>query len=623
MIETYKADVNHADEDGYSVLLTCSQRGSGAMIDVLMGLGADQEWREKQDRWHSAHFASQNGCLGVLRALVERHGTSVNVRDSDGLTPMYLACQRGRLSIVQFLLDHNADLSLGELSGGWKPIHLAAQSDNVDLVRMLLRANPEQVSWTELHGCTPLHVAAANDQVDIVRCLVEEFGADINVMDEDKRTPLIGAAPVCSPEMIVTLLELGADPNVLSNSGFSALHSAAFNDRADATRVLMAVTNKRIVMEHRTQSGYTALSGALYSFSTEAAWALMTHDRAFRPEAHRMAYGITRYAHFGMASLVHWHWRPKDVMLTEFDEEHTSKIRKDNMNLDTMIERLHHFELQLDDSGDDVIDLSRLYPRFDDLNCAAAKIATAYHRARSTARDHLNLHLLDVINDNVLSYLAMPKRPLIRAQVSLRGGSEWIDMLSSRSSPLTHVHVCDHFTTTTLLLLLRSIGRVPKSPHVSVKVWEEITIECARGDGACVLGQAKPLQDLWNQVVRSGAVRQLRISVNRAPDARSLAEWTLRAVRGAPDALCTSVTILLDSGGDLARQPTTDDPVIKMPERSEKYLRSMAPLEHAYRVAFVEFVTDDERAMMTQCGVDLEDNDAVLSFIRTLPAASS
>lgn len=127
---------------------------------------------------------------------------------------------------VRRCLDDGADPN-ADLPGGRGPLHWAAgQTHDVEVVRALLEAGAH-LELRDASGETPLMYAAGNDRGNaaILNALLD-VGASLG--GSRSSTPLHRAAANENPEMIRTLVQAGADPNVRAGpSGRTPLHDAA------------------------------------------------------------------------------------------------------------------------------------------------------------------------------------------------------------------------------------------------------------------------------------------------------------------------------------------------------------------------------------------------------------
>lgn len=103
----------------------------------------------------------------------------VREKDSEGSTPVHRAVRNMHKEMIEFLLDMGADPNAVE-NDGVTPLHIAASLGNVECIYLLAGVNKADVNiMTETHGKTPLDIAVKSE------CMAT----------------------------IVTLLNLGADPN--------------------------------------------------------------------------------------------------------------------------------------------------------------------------------------------------------------------------------------------------------------------------------------------------------------------------------------------------------------------------------------------------------------------------
>ncbi|GFQ65480.1 ANK_REP_REGION domain-containing protein [Trichonephila clavata] len=112
------------------------------------------------------------------------------------------------------------------------------------------------------HGETFLHLAAKNDKLDIVQYLVNEKGADITVINTDKKTPkdlateknctsvvefleqalqkrLFYAAVQGDLDMVKTLINQGVNIDVKDNDNWTSLHFATYTGHLELVKYLL------------------------------------------------------------------------------------------------------------------------------------------------------------------------------------------------------------------------------------------------------------------------------------------------------------------------------------------------------------------------------------------------
>ena len=161
--------------------------------------------------------AARSGDLDEVRLLL-RGGADVNAAQGDGMSALHWAAERGDMALMEVLLYAGAELEASTRIGHYRPLHIAARNGNVEVVIRLIEAGADINSVTDPSGSTPLHLAALSGNGSVVRELVNA-GAEIDSREAEwQQTPLIFAASWNRLETVVTLLELGADPNLAAKS---------------------------------------------------------------------------------------------------------------------------------------------------------------------------------------------------------------------------------------------------------------------------------------------------------------------------------------------------------------------------------------------------------------------
>jgi ankyrin repeat protein len=174
LIETYGADINVEDNDKniplYHALLLFNPNDGGDITVLTYLLNQkDVNVNIKNKYGHTLlHLACMNINtlpLDIFKVLIETMGFDVNVQDDDKDTPLRHAL---------LLFTPNA--------GG-----------NITVLTYLLNQKNINANIKGEYGHTLLHTACGNINdlpLDIFKLLIETHGADVNVQDENKDTPL-------------------------------------------------------------------------------------------------------------------------------------------------------------------------------------------------------------------------------------------------------------------------------------------------------------------------------------------------------------------------------------------------------------------------------------------------
>ena len=140
-----------------------------------------------------------------------RQGTPVNLRSSDGTTPLMVATLHGNLTSVQILLDHGADPNMANQQGVTALLWGATELPKVQL----LLAHGAEVNARSAGGNTPLLVAASSpDGAAVVQALLTQ-GADLIRRNQQGRSALQNAVRAGDLNSIQLLLAYAEEANKL------------------------------------------------------------------------------------------------------------------------------------------------------------------------------------------------------------------------------------------------------------------------------------------------------------------------------------------------------------------------------------------------------------------------
>ena len=243
---------NHAIGCGMTLLQFASFRswGKGASPAVLLDHGATVD----------LHSACGLGMLDRITEILEVERQLLHSQ-VDGYFPMQFAIAAAQAESVKCLCDHgddpNRDLRkvayfgweddvLNDDFTPWKPIHMASlwgfDASRIPVVQALVAAGADLNCVSPLDGYRALHLVAMPNRVDMIRFLVSQ-GIDVDSRtvksdsvdlskDNDGPvagfgcTPLMVAAAEGFPEATACLLELGADPTIVSDRMMTAMDFA-------------------------------------------------------------------------------------------------------------------------------------------------------------------------------------------------------------------------------------------------------------------------------------------------------------------------------------------------------------------------------------------------------------
>lgn len=235
------------------------------------------------------HQAVIRGKFDIVQNQISLKKDVVNIKDSDGNTPLILAAREGHTQICEMLMKagaspitrgenfrnafHNAaaagKMQIMKLFAAEKvllnsideskrtPFMLAAEQGHADICEVLfdMQANMEAA---DKKGLNALHLAASNGHIDVVNLMIllQKNKIKLDNKDKEGNTALILAANEGHYQVCIALLKAGADPLSTNEYGENAMHFAAYDGKVELVKMLLV--HKQLI-DSKTKEGSTPL----------------------------------------------------------------------------------------------------------------------------------------------------------------------------------------------------------------------------------------------------------------------------------------------------------------------------------------------------------------------------
>jgi ankyrin repeat protein len=189
------------------IALAC-ESGGAAIVERLLkaGVSADATGPLGETALHTCAYSGNTAAARVLIAA----GASIDPGDSwRGQTPLMWAAAEGHPETMQVLIDAGADVD--------------ARSTIIEWERQ--RTSEPRDKWLPPGGWTPLLLAARENCLACVEVLAAS-GADVNIIDPERHTPLIVALTNGHFDVAGRLIDHGADLDMQDEVGQTALWAA-------------------------------------------------------------------------------------------------------------------------------------------------------------------------------------------------------------------------------------------------------------------------------------------------------------------------------------------------------------------------------------------------------------
>jgi ankyrin repeat protein len=160
-------------------------------VKLLLTNGADPNSRDKNGGRTALHIAASGAYFAGMELLLDA-GADPNVEDDDGNSAMHHACMGGcgkyAVDVVMYL-HQTGGSNIGQANhDGDTPLHLASAIGDTACVEYLLQVGTHPEGPANIRGETPAHLAAGMGHMRVIE-MVTDYGADVDALDSENRTP--------------------------------------------------------------------------------------------------------------------------------------------------------------------------------------------------------------------------------------------------------------------------------------------------------------------------------------------------------------------------------------------------------------------------------------------------
>ncbi|EYB98592.1 hypothetical protein Y032_0130g1554 [Ancylostoma ceylanicum] len=270
--------IDHAGKNAVELLWTMNSEGKtplelavngnhASTVNIILSMkppGSDSAMFQ-MDKW-LLHKAAERGFLEVVKILIQ-NGYNVRLRDDDKKLPLHAAAMSKRLDVVRYLLELAPDC-IDEKDGyGLSAFLYAVSMDALETVKMLVESNTDILA-TDFDGRTAVYIGAKYNAINVLMYLLEIYRAQkaeegasypdmVDQEDYNQDTPMHLVCHNGYMEAVTLLHEYGARLDILDEDERISLHRAASEGQTAVVRQLVE-WDKRL-MVHKDEHGNTPL----------------------------------------------------------------------------------------------------------------------------------------------------------------------------------------------------------------------------------------------------------------------------------------------------------------------------------------------------------------------------
>lgn len=257
------ANPNAEDNDGHTAYWHALECNNEEAAELLATLTADREdakkpWRKNKEgksRELCLIDAANGGDVEHVKRLLAE-GVPVDVADSSGDTALHHAASNGDVRLIKILLEAGAPIE-AEGCADWTPLLTAANRGEIKAVRRLFQAGANVHAGKDDVLC---YACENKNSLELVGLLLEA-GATVNVVGGHRRsTPLHVATEHDQTKVVRRLLQAGAKVKTKDPNGWTPFLNAALRSSVEIVRLLIDAGSDIKAVDHEGRDAYDLAS---------------------------------------------------------------------------------------------------------------------------------------------------------------------------------------------------------------------------------------------------------------------------------------------------------------------------------------------------------------------------
>ncbi|KAL3105035.1 hypothetical protein niasHT_029416 [Heterodera trifolii] len=222
---------------------------------MSIGQGNEQALREMSILIESFNQKRFVDFVEIMARMHVESGTSIDMPGGQhGTTMLMIAAASGRVDFARYLLNHGAIVGRLNNTGSVFALLLAAESGCLAMCRLLVEECAAEVNQQAIDGTTPLIGASSEGRLDVVIYLIDH-GADVQHADTEAYNSLMHAVKNGKTEVARHLLTNGASIDQLGNDGKRAQDLAEEGGIAEMMDIFCTTTADERTEAERNAEG--------------------------------------------------------------------------------------------------------------------------------------------------------------------------------------------------------------------------------------------------------------------------------------------------------------------------------------------------------------------------------